>query len=251
MSARYLVRFDDICPTMNWERWSEIEAVLLAADVRPLLAVVPDNQDPALAVAPARADFWDRVRAWQARGWAIGLHGFQHRYVTQEAGILGVNARSEFAGLPLEQQRDKIVSALGLFAQQGVSADAWVAPGHSFDDTTVTVLRENGISVISDGYFVSPVQIHGMTWIPQQLWRFRALAGGTWTVCYHPNTFSRRQFTAFEHDVHRFRHRLISLDSALARVRKVRRADFAFARAWLAAIRAKRALSRGSRRRQS
>lgn len=251
MGASYLVRFDDICPTMNWDRWQQVEAVLLAADVRPLLAVVPDNQDPALAVAPAQVDFWDRVRAWQARGWAIGLHGFQHRYVTREAGILGVNARSEFAGLPIEQQREKIVRALALFTAQGVRPDAWVAPGHSFDENTVSVLQENGVSVISDGYFLGPVRIRGMDWIPQQLWRFRSLAGGLWTVCYHHNTFSPRQFAAFAHDVHRFRTRLTSLAGALRHVRAVRPADFVFAGAWLTAIRVKRAMSRDSRRAES
>jgi predicted deacetylase len=249
MAARYLIRFDDICPTMDWDKWQQIEAILIAADVRPLLAVVPDNRDPALAVAAARPDFWERVRGWQARGWAIGLHGFQHRYVTGESGIVGVNARSEFAGLPIEQQRDKIQRGLALFREQGVTADAWVAPGHSFDENTVSVLRESGIHVISDGYFAAPVRIHGMSWVPQQLWRFRDLMAGTWTVCYHHNSMSSAQCAALAHDVRRFANRLTSLRGALEHVRAVRPADFLLARAWLAAIRAKRALA-GRRRRK-
>ena len=71
-SARYLVRFDDICPTMSWSVWEEIEAALIASEVRPLLAVVPANEDRTLMVAPPADDFWARVRGWQARGWAIG-----------------------------------------------------------------------------------------------------------------------------------------------------------------------------------
>ena len=49
-------------------------------------------------VAPPADDFWARVRGWQARGWAIGLHGYQHRYVTHDGGLVPLNQRSEFAG---------------------------------------------------------------------------------------------------------------------------------------------------------
>ena len=43
--ATYLVRFDDICPTMNWEAWEQVENVLVSEGIRPILAVVPDNRD--------------------------------------------------------------------------------------------------------------------------------------------------------------------------------------------------------------
>ncbi|MGZ3443367.1 MAG: DUF2334 domain-containing protein, partial [Polyangia bacterium] len=92
--ARYLVRFDDICPGMNWPVWREIEKILVDADVKPLLAVVPSNEDAHLDVGPKEARFWDLVRGWQARGWTIGLHGYQHRYVTRQAGLVGLNERS-------------------------------------------------------------------------------------------------------------------------------------------------------------
>src|SRR5256885_866914 len=44
VSARYLVRFDDLCPTMNWDVWKSVEEVLFRTGIRPLLAVIPDNQ---------------------------------------------------------------------------------------------------------------------------------------------------------------------------------------------------------------
>src|SRR5260370_42375028 len=56
-------------------------SALMARRLKPILAVVPDNQDPMLKVDAPVADFWDRVRQWQARGWTIALHGYQHRYV--------------------------------------------------------------------------------------------------------------------------------------------------------------------------
>src|SRR5688572_15384620 len=42
-NPQYLLRFDDICPTMNWRVWAEIESVLIQREIKPLLAVVPDN----------------------------------------------------------------------------------------------------------------------------------------------------------------------------------------------------------------
>src|SRR5437868_6217961 len=96
-NTKYLLRFDDICPTMNWKVWSEIEASLVERSLKPILAVVPDNQDPALKVDRALDNFWERVRRWQARGWTIALHGYQHRYVTQHSGIVTVKKKSEFA----------------------------------------------------------------------------------------------------------------------------------------------------------
>ena len=64
MPARYLVRFDDFCPGMNWRVWGQVERILRQADVSPVLAVVPDNQDQHLNVHPAATDFWQQVRNW-------------------------------------------------------------------------------------------------------------------------------------------------------------------------------------------
>src|SRR5262245_50629556 len=112
MSARYLLRFDDICPTMNWDVWDQIDAILCAEGVTPILAVVPDNQDQELKVSPPNPRFWDRARDWQARGWTIGMHGYEHRFVTSESGILRVNRFSEFAGLPAAEQERKLRAGL-------------------------------------------------------------------------------------------------------------------------------------------
>ena len=70
--TRYILRFDDICPTMNWAAWEAIEALLTRHDVRPILAVVPDNRDPKLVVDPPMADFWAQVRKCRPR--AIRSH---------------------------------------------------------------------------------------------------------------------------------------------------------------------------------
>src|SRR5579862_2144063 len=103
---------------MNWKVWDEIEKVLLKLDVKPVLAVVPDNQDPELMVAPPVSDFWQRVRDWQSRGWVIALHGFQHRYVNNNGGLLKITMRSEFAGLSRGEQEFKLRAGMKIFKEQ-------------------------------------------------------------------------------------------------------------------------------------
>jgi predicted deacetylase len=240
--AQFLVRFDDICPSMNWKTWEQVEKMLEAHGVRPLLAVVPENQDPSLDVDVEREDFWARVRAWQARGWSIGLHGYQHRYLTSSAGLIGLNARSEFAGLSEFAQAEKLDAAMAVFRRERVTADCWIAPGHSFDATTVSLLRDRGVTTISDGYFRRPVRWMECTWVPQQLWRFRAMPGGVWTVCYHHNGFGAAHLARLAADLGRYGPQITSLNHVLAGEIAVRSmADSCLAMFWRLAIRTRRA----------
>jgi hypothetical protein len=48
----------------------------------------------------------------------------------------------------------------------------FIAPWHSFDYTTLRVLRKHGIGVISDGFSLWPHVYYDVLWIPQQLWWF-------------------------------------------------------------------------------
>lgn len=213
--TRYLLRFDDLCPTMNWRIWDQVEQILLREQLSPILAVIPDNRDPTLMLEPAAGYFWERVRVWQERGWSIALHGYQHRYITESSGVIGLNRRSEFAGLPEAQQRDKLSAALSIFAQQKIRPDLWVAPGHSFDVTTLALLRQQGIEVLCDGFSWRPYREFGMTWIPQQLWRFRPLPCGVWTVCLHHNRWTGTDLDLFAKEVSRYRRKMSSLPGLL------------------------------------
>lgn len=234
MTARFLLRFDDICPTLNWANWDRITAVLDRLDVKPLLAVVPDNRDEQLMVDPPNPRFWDLVREWQSRGWAIAMHGYQHAYVTNDPGIVGLNSYSEFTGLPYDEQRRKIDAALAIFSREKVTPAAWIAPAHSFDETTVQVLLERGIRVISDGFYWRHVRKLGATWVPQQLWQFRRLPAGLWTVCVHSNGLSEEGVARLERDIERFRPALVTLEEVLREpARSETGLDRLFAKAWL------------------
>lgn len=243
MPARYLVRFDDICPTMNWDVWERVEELLDHHGVRPLVAVVPDNRDVKLRVGRENADFWNRARAWQEKGWAIGLHGYQHVYETADPGIVGVNAYSEFAGLARGRQEEKIDAALGIMAREGLRPVVWVAPAHSFDGVTLDVLASRGLRVVSDGLYTRPVlDAAWITWIPQQMWRFRRMPFGLWTVCCHHNNWRPDDCARFEEDLRLYRRDIVSVGDALRAGSVAERSvwDDVLSKVMLAAVRMRR-----------
>jgi predicted deacetylase len=216
MKARYLLRFDDICPTVNWRVWDEVETILCEQQIRPILAVVPDNQDEALRVSAPDKQFWVRVREWKKRGWTIGMHGWQHEFVTRDQGILKVNRCSEFAGLSRAEQQYKLGRACEIFAREGLACNVFIAPAHSFDATTLQVLAELGFRYISDGFFPVPlVDRFRITWVPQQLWSYRWRPFGVWTICFHINSWTEADIAAFKDHTLRYREAISRFETVV------------------------------------
>jgi hypothetical protein len=215
MGASYLIRLDDACAEMNGERWRRVEELLDEFEIRPIVAVVPDNQDSELNRQAADPAFWDRVRRWQSKGWAIAMHGHTHvMHATNERLLVPYYKRSEFAGLSLEQQKEKIRAAWRIFLSQGIEPQIWVAPAHSFDRLTLVALREEtSIRVVSDGIAWDTFYAYGFHWIPQQLWKLVSRRSGLWTVCLHPNQIDGQAAEELRsHIGGEFRRRIISLN---------------------------------------
>lgn len=248
MSARYLIRLDDASHHMDRSRWERVERVLDAHDVKPIVAVIPDNRDPKLMIEPGDPGFWERVRSWVAKDWTVALHGLTHlMHATQDEPILPFYRRSEFAGLALEEQAAKIRVAWRLFLAQGIEPQVWVAPAHSFDLLTLEALRrETPIRLISDGIAWDSYQEHDLYWIPQQLWALRARPWGLWTVCLHPNTMGNTAIAALDDALGgEFRGRVINVsDVALGARRKTSLERLYQAYFWWRWARAQRRMAR-------
>jgi predicted deacetylase len=202
--AKYLLRFDDLCPTMNHEKWARLEHLVDRHRIKPIIAVVPDNQDSELQVCPADANFWGRMRCLQARGWTIALHGNNHICSAHGRSLVPLHRDTEFAGLPEPQQRDKIQGGLRMLRSEGLNPTVWVAPRHGFDRATVRVLLSCGIRCISDGFAKYPHSRKGVLWIPQQMWSPEPRQSGVWTICVHPNTASAERVEILELFLHRY-----------------------------------------------
>ena len=56
MERMIVVRFDDICPTMNYEQFMRADEILREYNIKPLLGVIPKCKDPELQID----DYHDR-----------------------------------------------------------------------------------------------------------------------------------------------------------------------------------------------
>jgi predicted deacetylase len=239
VAARFLLRLDDLCPTADWQRWGRLEAILDAAGVKPIVAVVPENQDPSLRLDEPRRDFWEWLQRKSLQGWCVALHGYQHKKNTQSPGLVGLRSSSEFAGLPYATQAAKINTALTIFNEHGISPRMFVAPWHSFDQNTLQAVLMGGINLIADGFYLRPVQRFGIVWVPQQISHFRWFPFGLWTVCLHPNNMSVEDIDALSQKLDDFRPHIIDLDTALRRFppKPLNLTDKVFASLWTQRLR--------------
>lgn len=191
MMARYIIRLDDACPTMNKAKWDEVEYLLDSYGIKPIVAVIPNNRNNNLVCDQPDSLFWNKVQEWSDKGWGIALHGYDHVYISNSQGLVSTNRKSEFAGVVYAIQREKIANAWKIFVDQKIIPKIWIAPAHTFDDNTLRALKEiTTITTISDGIAFGPYYEKNFYWIPQQLWRFRKMPFGIWTICLHPNTMT-------------------------------------------------------------
>jgi hypothetical protein len=103
--AQYLLRFDDLCPTMSKERWNVFLAIVNQHALRPILAIVPDNHDPELKIDSPDPQFWNEMFTLEARGATIAMHGYWHLCESAGKSILGLHRKTEFAGVEETTQR--------------------------------------------------------------------------------------------------------------------------------------------------
>ena len=196
----YFMRLDDACEKRNIRNWERMEAVLDRYHIAPLVGIIPHCEDPEMAKYPADPTFWkETVSRWKGKGWVLGLHGWNHVYITDQGGLNPAQKRSEFAGLPLEEQKQKITDGVRVFREHGFEPEVFFAPSHTFDENTLTALREcSEIRVISDTIASKPYTQYGFTFIPQQSGVVRKLPFDTVTVCYHPNLMKDGDFARLE-----------------------------------------------------
>jgi predicted deacetylase len=198
--GQYILRLDDASDHMDLEKWICIEKLLDRYEVKPIFGIIPQNGDESLVSKYEKNPaFWDLMHNWIDKGWIPAMHGYEHRYVTKNGGINPVNKRSEFAGLPYEEQAEKIKKGYQILVEHGIAPEIFFAPSHTFDENTLKAIKtETPIRIISDT-FAWDVYKNGDFWfIPQQSGSVRDLPFKTVTFCYHPNTMSEKAYEKLE-----------------------------------------------------
>jgi predicted deacetylase len=180
------------------EKWARFLPLIERHGIKPILGIIPDNQDRKLNLSPPDANFWAQMRALESAGATIALHGYQHLCDSTGKSMLGLHRKSEFAGISRDMQRNWIQNGLRILREQGLKPTVWIAPRHGFDELTLSVLRGEGVHVLSDGFARMPFLRQGVTWIPQQLWSPVKKQKGLWTICIHPNTVGEKLVTQLD-----------------------------------------------------
>lgn len=220
--SKYIIRLDDASDYMDLEKWKRIESILDKYHVKPIFGIIPDNKDESLVSQYDKNDsFWNLMNIWIEKGWTPAMHGYEHRYVTEDGGINPVNKRSEFAGLPLDEQKKKIRQGHQILAEHNIEPEIFFAPSHTFDENTLAAIKsETSIRVISDTVANDVYKKDDFYFIPQQSGSVRALPFQLVTFCYHPNTMEKHHFEELENFLETHQEAFISYSSELLKDRK-------------------------------
>ena len=212
--SRYIMRLDDASEYMNVEKWQRMENLLDKYGIKPIVGVIPNNQDPDMVGVYTKDErFWNKAQEWQEKGWSIALHGYTHVFETKEGGINPVNSRSEFAGVPLERQKEKIRLGVAKLKEHGLAPKIFFAPAHTFDCNTLIALKEeSNICTISDTVANDQYFLNGFYFIPQQSGQVRKLPFKLVTFCYHSNNMSDDDFCRLEHYLQKKSEKFIDVE---------------------------------------
>ncbi len=192
MKRKILIRFDDICPTMDWKQWKRAVSVLETFDVKPLLGVIPDCRDPELFINEERADFWQYIKSLQERGYTLAMHGYQHVFDTKARGMVSVRHASEFAGHTYKEQFEKLQSGRKILGSHGIETDIFFAPAHSYDLNTLKALGALGFKYISDGMSRTPIARFGVACLPCRSGGVPRIGKcGYYTAVFHAHEWNR------------------------------------------------------------
>ncbi|HEY9461185.1 MAG TPA: DUF2334 domain-containing protein [Paralcaligenes sp.] len=213
---KFIIRFDDITPTMAWSKFFAIEKTMIDLNIKPIMGVVPLNKDAQLMAEPEREDFWSIVKDWRAHGWTIAQHGYTHEYATTDPGILKINCGSEFSGLPYEEQYRKLKAGKEILDANGVWQPVFMAPAHSFDRSTISALTSLGFKSLTDGYGVYPYMIESICALPQLFSSPIHFGFGVYTFCMHVNAMTMEEINNIDAFLRKNHRHFVSFDEALA-----------------------------------
>lgn len=202
MCVQYLIRLDDACPMMDYKKWQRIEDLLDRYGIRPMVGIIPANNDSDTMIDAYDPSFWAKAKAWESKGWCVALHGYSH-VCDSNGGMNGLNPmweRSEFAGIPLDEQRKRIRQGYAIMQEHGIRPRYFFAPSHTFDENTLEALRlETDIRVISDTIGRYPYRRGDFVFIPQIVGHaVKMPLSGVYTFCFHPNTMTDTAFAKLE-----------------------------------------------------
>ena len=209
-----LIRMDDISEHMNWELMDKCETLFDQYKIKPLLGVIPINQDPELLKYSRNDKFWERVQSWKNKGWEITMHGCNHIYTqkSDKKDIFNYGGDSEFYGLDYDIQLNKIKAGLQKFEEKKIKIRSFFAPNHIYDENTLKALKESEIKIVIDGYGLFPFYKNEILFIPQLFYKEIFLPFGIQSTQMHINEWNYNDFKNFSSFIEKNYKKIVNLN---------------------------------------
>lgn len=196
-------RIDDVCPQMDEEKFLAALDTLDEYGIKPLLGIIPDNQDPFLTRHDTDPGFWQKMKKLQSEGCLIAMHGYRHVYDNKAISMMTGKGKSEFAGHSYQVQCDKLERGVAILKQHDLDTDIFMAPAHSFDKNTIRALSQMGFKYISDGRSSQCYERFGIKFLPCRSYRVSVKCHGLTTVALHPCTNGARELETLRKTLNR------------------------------------------------
>ncbi|SEJ29189.1 hypothetical protein SAMN04488018_12217 [Myroides marinus] len=202
---KYIVRFDDLCPTMDWNKFSKIKEALEEYGIKSVLGVVPINRDPVLNIADNITEemFYHNIIKFKNYGDTIAQHGTYHIMHNCSGGIMKINKYGEICELPYNKQLELLTIGKQILVERNIWEPYYMAPAHSFDDNTLKALKELNFLALTDGWGGYPYQLEDIICVPQLFAKpFTKFNIGYQTICLHTNNMNKFQIEEFVNFIH-------------------------------------------------
>ena len=191
-NTKILLRFDDICPTMDFVQFNRAIELMDKYNVKPLIGVIPSCNDKDLLIESEHDDFWDYIKMLKGKGYTIAMHGYEHVFCSPHHGIVNRRIGSEFAGLTLNEQKEKIERGKDILKSHGIDTSIFFAPAHSYDRNTLKALYQCGFKYMSDGKSRKAYILEGIKCLPCRAGGAAVIKGnGYYTSVFHAHEWTR------------------------------------------------------------
>jgi peptidoglycan/xylan/chitin deacetylase (PgdA/CDA1 family) len=178
------LRFDDYHQSIDHDHWVDVLTRYDDRGLQGLIAVVPEYHGE-----PLTADVVPFLAELREEGWELGQHGYRHEDVGEGRGGRLYDDRSEFAGLPYNEQEHRIGAGRDVLASHGIEPTTFVPPWHEYDRTTARAVAEHGFDCINEGRWPVPRTVEGVTLVPTHVPGVTPyhLGVGVLTLVHHPH----------------------------------------------------------------
>ena len=206
------MRFDDINPRMDWNRFHILKKILEKYKIKSILGIIPNCKDLNVQVSKPNKNYFKYLRECSLYGDSIAQHGYEHVYDSKIKGEFGSSNNSEFAGNSLNDQFQKLSIGKSVLKKESLWEPIFMAPSHSFDSNTLKALKKLRFKIILDGFSLFPFKKNQLIFIPQISSKPLPLfIPGLSQLCIHINTISDNELIKLIKFIHQNHKDFISL----------------------------------------